>query len=292
MKKIFIILGLELLAFWNVWQWYALRVTSGSEEEWWGLLAIVAGIYFLFRGRRILTTANLMIPAGFILTYAATFHFLPPILRAGIAVITLAVTLNILLRGKSLNPASIGLFLLSLPLIPSLQFYLGYPLRVVVGAVTAPLLQLSGLAVQREGTCLVWNTATISIDAPCSGIKMLWAGYFLAFVLAEYFRLNFIRTVLLTLATLPVLILGNIFRATALFYLEARIVTLPDFLNPDNVHAYIGIVAFALTALGIVYIAQFIKHFSPKKSYAKCQTIYLRLPLSLRNSVAQDQRRS
>ena len=279
MKKILMILGLELLAFWNVWQWYVLRLTSGSEEEWWGLLAIATGIYFLWRDRRISTITNLMIPAGLILTYTATFHFLPPILRAGIAVITLAVTLNILLQGKLLNPANIGLFLLSLPVIPSLQFYLGYPLRVVVGAVTAPLLQLSGIAVQREGTCLVWNATTISIDAPCSGIKMLWAGYFLAFVLAEFFRLNFVRTLILTLATLLVLIIGNIFRATALFYLEARIISLPDFLNPYNVHAYIGIVAFALTALGILSIAQFIQHFSPKKIVCKTPN-YLSSPVS------------
>ena len=272
------ILGLELLAFWNVWEWYALRLTSGGEEEWWGLLAIAAGIYFLFRDRRISPATNLMIPAGLILTYAATFHFLPPIIRAGIAVIALAVTLNILLRGKSLNPANIGLFLLSLPVIPSLQFYMGYPLRVIVGAFTAPLLQLSGLAVQREGTCLVWNSATISIDAPCSGIKMLWAGYFLAFVLAEFFRLNFMRTLMLTLATLPILILGNIFRATALFYLEARIITLPEYLNPDNVHAYIGIVAFALTALVIVYTTNFIQHFSPKKIVCETQN-YLSSPV-------------
>lgn len=259
------ILGLELLAFWNVWQWYALRLKSGGEEDIWGLLAVAAGIYFLYRKRQILTNANLMIPAGFILVYATTFHFLPPIIRAGIAVMTIAMTLGILFTGKFWSTANIGLFLLSLPVIPSLQFYLGYPLRVVVGAVTAPLLQLSGLAVQREGTCLVWNSATISIDAPCSGIKMLWAGYFLAFVLAEFFRLNLVRTLMLTLATLPVLILGNIFRATALFYLEARIIRLPDYLNPDSIHAYIGIVAFALTATAIVYAANFIQHFSPKK---------------------------
>jgi exosortase/archaeosortase family protein len=292
MKKNVLILGLEALAFWDVWQWYALRLTSGSEEDRWGLLAIGAGIYFLWRERRISITTNLMIPAGFILTYAATFHFLSPIFRAGIAIVTLAITLSILLHGKWLNAANTGLFLLSLPVIPSLQFYLGYPLRVVVGAVTAPLLQLSGLAVQREGTCLVWNATTISIDAPCSGVKMLWAGYFLVFVLAEFFRLNFVRTLMLALVTLPVLILGNIFRATALFYLEAHIVTLPDYLNPDSTHAYIGIVAFSLTALGILYVAQFIQHFSPKKSYAKRQTIYLRLSYSRRNSVAQDQRRS
>lgn len=279
MKKIFMILGLELLAFWNVWQWYALRLTSGSEEDRWGMLAITVGIYFLWRDRRTSTATNLIIPAGFILLYAATFHFLPPIIRAGIAVIAFAITLNILLRGRSLNLANIGLFLLSLPVIPSLQFYLGYPLRVVVGAVTAPLLQLSGLAVQREGTCLVWNSATISIDAPCSGIKMLWAGYFLTFVLAEFFRLNFVRTLMLTLATLPVLILGNIFRATALFYLEARIITLPDYLNPDSIHAYIGVVSFALTAAAIVYAANFIQHFSPKKIVCKTPN-YLSSPAS------------
>jgi exosortase/archaeosortase family protein len=265
MKKIFLILGLELLAFWNVWQWYALRLNSGAEEDGWGLLSVAVAIYFLLREQQNLKKANLLIPAGFIFTYAATFHFLPPIFRAGIAVLTIGITLSLLHSGKLLSAANTGLFLLSLPVIPTLQFYLGYPLRVFVGALTAPLLQLSGLAVEREGTCLVWNATTISIDAPCSGIKMLWAGYFLTFVLAGFFRLNFLRTLSVTFAVLPLIILGNIFRATALFYLEARIITLPDFLNPDSVHAYIGIVAFICTAIGIVGTTNFIQHFSSKK---------------------------
>jgi hypothetical protein len=54
------------------------------------------------------------------------------------------------------------------------------PLRVIVGVATAFLLQMQGLDVWREGVCLHFGEKLIWIDAPCSGIKMLWFGFFLA----------------------------------------------------------------------------------------------------------------
>ncbi|WP_034923523.1 archaeosortase/exosortase family protein, partial [Candidatus Accumulibacter vicinus] len=61
----------------------------------------------------------------------------------------------------------------------SLQFYGGYPLRVLAGSLAVALLQLNGLAVERAGAVLLWDGRQIAIDAPCSGLRMLWAGAYL-----------------------------------------------------------------------------------------------------------------
>jgi hypothetical protein len=92
----------------------------------------------------------------------------------------LTFTLSVWCFGKTFYVGLWSLLLLSLPSVASLEFFLGYPLRVLVGEATAFLLQMQGLDVWREGVCLHFGEKLIWIDAPCSGIKMLWFGLFLA----------------------------------------------------------------------------------------------------------------
>jgi exosortase/archaeosortase family protein len=133
------------------------------------------------------------------------------------------LTLGSLSFGRPFHMGMLGLMSLSLPLIPTLQFYGGYPLRVLVASVAAPLIRLGGFAVIQEGTCLNWDGQLIWIDAPCSGVRMLWTGLYLACTLAYLSRLGFFRTLLVLAFAFPAIILGNIFRAVALFYLEAGV---------------------------------------------------------------------
>jgi exosortase/archaeosortase family protein len=128
-----------------------------------------------------------------------------------------------------------------------LQFYLGYPLRVIAGDLSAFMLRMNGIAVAREGAMLAWQGQLVSIDAPCSGVKMLWAGLLLASALAAAGRLTAPRTgAALTLAIVAV-VAANALRATALFYMEAGIVHLPA-----SAHGAIGIVSFAAAGAGIL----------------------------------------
>jgi exosortase/archaeosortase family protein len=173
---------------------------------------------------------------------------------------------------KSLPPAIAGLLLLALPTIPLLQFYLGYPLRVLVGAVTAPLLQFAGLSVIREGTGLQWNGQLIAIDAPCSGIRMLWAGLFLLCAGAWFYRLSARKTIVAALLALVVIVGGNMLRASALFYLEAEILPLPSFIHPNVAHNGVGIVTFVITAIGIVASAQWLQRMQP---YHRLSSLWL-----------------
>ncbi len=254
MKRAAVILPLQLLAFWPVWRWYAARVT-GSIDETWGLLALSTGVLFFWwkKSRPHETETNLLWPTLLVLTYALTYTLLPPLLRATLAFTAIACTISSLRLGTSFHPGALGLFYLSLPVTASLQFYGGYPLRVIVAGAAAPLLQLGGFAVIREGTCLNWGGQLIWVDAPCSGIRMLWAGLYLTCTLACFYQLRPLKTLFaLTLASFAI-IFGNVFRAIALFYIEAGIVEAPSWT-----HDYAGVVAFAIVAIGILIGVQWI----------------------------------
>ena len=80
--------------------------------------------------------------------------------------------------------AVIALFVLSLPLIASLQFYAGYPLRAMTAEGATQLLNLFGFDVARSGVAMSWEGRTILVDAPCSWVRMLWTASFLACALA------------------------------------------------------------------------------------------------------------
>jgi exosortase/archaeosortase family protein len=250
MKRVLLIVGIQALAFWEVWTWYVSRAVYSWDQPW-GLLAFVAAFVFLFASRKPLPhdERSLLLPSFLIIAYVATYFMLPPLFRALIAFTALASTLSSLRFGKSFHPGLFGLFYLSLPALPTLQFFGGYPLRVVVAELTAPILRIGGFAVVPEGTCLNWAGQLIWIDAPCSGIKMLWVGMFLTFVLLCMYELPVLKAALLVVPAFVVIVGANVFRAVALFYLEAGVLHLPSWG-----HNYAGVIAFVLEAAGIVGI--------------------------------------
>lgn len=250
MKRLLFIVGLQLVAFWDVWRWYVSRAVYSWDQPW-GLLALIAAFAFLFAAKNPLPRddRSLVLPTVLIVFYCASYSFFPPLARAAIAFTALTFTLTSLRFGKYFHAGLFGLFALSLPAIPTIQFFGGYPMRVVVAQLTAPILRLGGFMVMPEGTCLNWAGKLIWIDAPCSGIKMLWVGMFLTFVLLCLYELPLLKTILLMPLVFAVIIAANVFRAVALFYLEAGVLQMPSWG-----HEYAGIVAFVLQAGGIVSI--------------------------------------
>src|ERR1044071_2191061 len=198
MKRALLILGIQVIAFWDVWRWYVSRAVYSWDQPW-GVLALLAAIAFLVASREPWpqTERSLLLPTLLVIFYAATYFPFGPLFRALIAFTALAVTLSSLRFGKSFHAGLFGLFYLSLPALPTLQFFGGYPLRVVVAELTAPILRIGGFAVVPEGTCLNWAGQLIWIDAPCSGIKMLWVGMFLTFVLLCLYELPVLKAALL-----------------------------------------------------------------------------------------------
>lgn len=255
-SKIVLIL-LQIVAIWSVWRWYVLRLSS-SNDEFYGILALMAIAVLSFKFRvKDSSITNFKFIAASIAIYAISFPFLPPLLRAVIAVTSLTLTISGWLFGKRFHFGIWSLFLLSLPIIASMQFYLGFPLRVLVGEATAFFLKLNGLSVFREGVCLHFGEQLIWIDAPCSGIKMLWAGFFLTGLLITIYEFRLIKSLAAFVLAFGIILLGNIFRATGLFYLETEIIKLPNFA-----HEAVGVSAFILTCAGIVLAVLKLRNFA------------------------------
>lgn len=234
------------LAVWPVWRWYAMRTIDGSDEPC-GLLALgtLAVIWWRDRDGFELRETHFIGPALLLVVYALTFHLVTPLPRAMIA----AAAFGSLLRGRT-AVAQLGLLALSLPVIATVQFYLGYPLRLLAAEGSALVLRALNFAVTREGSCLHWRGETIMVDAPCSGVRMLWFGLYLAAAVACWSRLDHRRAVVAFVGAFLLVIVANVFRATALFFKETGIVALPEWT-----HAAIGLVLFASAALLIVRLA-------------------------------------
>lgn len=254
------LVSLQVLAFWSVWRWLLQRALASTEDAW-GLCALATCVAFIVWRRRsfVVTRFSLVCGALFAVVYAIGYGNLTPLTRASIAMLSLGCTLSFV-KDRQRNVVHwqvgiTGLLLLSLPVIASLQFYGGYPLRRLVASVAAPLLRLNGYAVVADGACLQWGEQLIWIDAPCSGVRMLWAGLFLACAICSYFDLRAGKTLLATIAATLIILAGNIMRAVALFYLEAGIVQ----GAPSWLHEGIGVVSFAFVACAIVGVCHLLQ---------------------------------
>ena len=201
---------------------------------------------------------GLLLPASLVLVYAVAYPFVLPLVRACLAMTALGCTLSVWRFGRRFHPGLLGLMYLSLPVVPTLQFYGGYPLRALVAGAVAPLLRLGGYAVVQEGACLNWAGRLIWVDAPCSGVRMLWVGLFLACALACLYGLRPAATLLTIAAACVAIISGNVLRAAALFYVEAGVVEAPAWA-----HEYVGVVAFAGVALIVLAAARGIRKVTP-----------------------------
>ncbi len=243
---------LQSIAFWPVWRWYAQRMLDGSDEPW-GIFALATALAIVaYQGiPRTLSVRAMGVATSLALVYVMGYAVLPPLVRAAPAVLALSVTLAAS-GGRTQQPGIAGLLLLSLPLIASLQFFGGFPIRAVTAWISSHILGLFGIDVRPQGTLLYWLGEVIAVDAPCAGIKMLWTALYLNFALAAWRELGFFATWLSTSFTLFCVFVGNVLRATLLFFTESGLVV--D--APEGTHSAIGLALFAPVAAAVYLFHQ------------------------------------
>lgn len=229
-------LGLAL-AFWPVWRWYGLRLNDGSDEPM-GLAALATAGWFLWQSRdRIGIDRSSLLAATFgLIGYGIAFPWLSPLPRAVVALVVIALAFRLVKAG----PGICLLLMLSLPVIATAQFYLGWPLRWITAVGSEALLQLGFSELSREGTVIWWRDTPVNVDAPCSGVRMLWTGFFMHAVLLAKHRTTWGRAVWLTALVMLLILAANVVRATLLFFKESGALDLPEWT-----HAAIGLVVFA-----------------------------------------------
>jgi len=243
-------LALLAVALWPTWWWMAQRMADGSDDPL-GVLALAALGAVLWQHRLRLRAAprlgfQVAALAGAVLT-TALHNQLPDLLVALMGLLSLAAGLIAFLPASVATAPVWGLSILSLPLLASLQFYAGFPLRVVTAEASRWLLAVAH-TVERSGSSLVVDGQLIIVDAPCSGVQMAWLGYFTACAVALAVGRNN-RSFLLRLPVVGVLVLlGNVLRNTMLVALQASGTHVPGWT-----HDAVGLVVLAAVCTGIAW---------------------------------------
>jgi exosortase/archaeosortase family protein len=241
---------LPLLLFWDAWRLLAGRF--GDQSSFWPLV-LVALVVATPAVRRIAAGHGEPVPlvplCGLLVCYIVAVLAAPALVECAIAVVGSVLICRTAAGGRMAKAPLAGLALLALPVLPSLDFYLAYPMRLVCAWLAAMLLRLNGIQIGLEGVALKWNGSLLLFDAACSGIRMLWACLFLVsgIALAAGFRpLLYARAIAIAFV---LAIAGNAVRAASLFYVENGFV---ERLHGPAGHEAVGILAFLLLGLAAV----------------------------------------
>lgn len=163
------------LASWPTLAWYATRMSEGVGDDRCGLVALGLAIAFALTER---TSPPRPVRGGavalVVLAYAVVARFAAPLFGAGALVV--AVVMLARAQGSTIarRPAWIVMCALALPILASVQFYCGYPLRTCASSIAAQVLSIAGIDAVADGTVLVVRGARVFVDEPCSGVKTLW----------------------------------------------------------------------------------------------------------------------
>ncbi len=243
-------LALQTLALWPHGAYLIERALDGSDDPL-GLFALAAaGLLVARQARQLRLSPRLgWLSASILLGLGANVAWVlaaPALLAGMLAAGALSAALAAWWpAGRPLAPLA-GLLLLALPLIASLQFYVGWPLRVFTAELSSWGLQVAGLEAARSGASMLVNGRLVIVDAPCSGVQMAWFGYFAACASAAWTGLadgRFVRRLpLVGAAVLAV----NVLRNSVLVALEAR----PEGLS-SVAHQAIGLVCLAAVCVAV-----------------------------------------
>ena len=240
------------LALWPHWRWAAARLADGSDDPL-GLaaLAVLLACVVRFAPRLRREPAPVWLAAAVLLTSLATVLdlFAPALVAALVAALAVAAALAAFVPvGTPVLPLA-GLAALALPVVSSLQFYAGFPLRVVTAEASTVLLEGFGFVASREGSAMLVDGRLIVVDAPCSGVQMVWMAWFCACAIACWRGLPD-RAFAKRLAFIGIIVLaGNIVRNSVLVGLEAR-----GSSSPAWQHEAIGAVVLALVCAAVAWL--------------------------------------
>lgn len=243
------------VATWDSWRWFVQRVGATPEEALsFGIAALV--LLGLALKRAATQGGAFAVPVGpvaaLLVLHAAASVWAPSIGAAAVAATALLYVLYRAAFGVSPPPAFFGLVALTMPVLPSLQFVLGYPMRIVSASLTVWLLQAQGVPIARDGTFVTVGGEMVQFDAPCSGVSMLWALVLLVLMAGLSARSGALRLAGMLVLAVAAAIVCNVLRVGSLLFAEAAL----QARLSDTLHEGIGIVAFALSAAVLVGVLQ------------------------------------
>lgn len=238
--------------FWDSWRLLAGRFGDGLSALPLALVGLAVALPALRRIRAGEAEPVPVAPLSAALAlYVAASLWGPVLISAGVAVVATMLLCRTVAGAQLARAPLAGFGLLALPVLPSLDFYLAYPMRLAGAALAAAMLRLNGLAVAVDGVALSWNGSLLLFDSACSGIRMLWASFFLVSAIGLAAGFGPLRYAVALAVALLLAVAGNAVRAASLFYVENGFV---ERLQGPVGHEAVGILSFLMLAVAIVYL--------------------------------------
>lgn len=272
MKIRVIAIAFGLAAFWPLLTWYCCRLSDGSEDSLCLLALLTAVLLALMdHGKSAVENGSVDHSQSWILlslllgAYILLAHQAPNLVLAIVMVLTMWLLVGGLRARVTGTPAFLGFLLLSLPVVSSLNFFLGYPLRLAVTHMVTGFLSVYGVSANVSGTSLSIAGHDVNIDAPCSGVHYLWFSAYLSLLLAYAERASFTRTTMMLLVAAMAAFAGNVCRALVLSILVG--LGHSSLADEPLIHQGTGTVCFFLTG-GLILLGTrlFVKESPKKKS--------------------------
>ena len=170
--------------------------------------------------------------------------------------------------GFRLNWLPIFMLAIIAPLTRQLVFVWSFPIRMELGAYAGKALNAVGFSVEVMGNTVFLNGAEFSVDAACTGLKMISIALVFGLFILGYFekeqnrRMNFISVGVFLLGILMLTLLANFSRLLALIIFH---------IAPENIlHEAMGLAALLLYVLlpafviGKYYVDTFGKEYLKK----------------------------
>jgi exosortase/archaeosortase family protein len=249
--------SLLLSAFWPVWVWYVQRYFDRSDEPL-GAFALITFLILIFLRRE---KANTSIPATFelitgiisLVCYSATFCIAPKAVQGVFALTALGIFLPRILSKHRLHICDWILLYMTLPVVSTLNFYLGYPARFLIAHLASWVLWLCHYPVSVAGVSIFANGQYLEVDPPCGGIKILWFMIFLASALAGLFKFDWKNTLRIITISITLAIIGNPLRIALLYILQVNGILQGEMEH--WIHIGTGLSVYSIVMLLLILIA-------------------------------------
>jgi exosortase/archaeosortase family protein len=243
------------LAFWDAW--FALVARADSLETAGPLVLVAAALAAPVCARLLRSQALQPIPIApliaLTMAYAIAAIWAPPLVRIAIAVIAILLTLHMAGGAGAPRAPFVGLVVLALPVLPSLEFYTAYPMRIVSAAITVRLLDVQGINAIQDGVALRVGERLFEFDAPCAGVRMLWAGCFLVSAAAFLHGFGWARYSATLIFAVIAMVFANAVRAASLVHVEGGALPIA---TGDWLHSGVGVTAFSMAAVAMLAVIE------------------------------------
>jgi exosortase/archaeosortase family protein len=248
-------LALHVLALWPHGVYLVERAFDGSDDPL-GVMALLAcAALVAWQRQRLRLSPHLgwlvSAMALALIANGAWWAGAPALASVLFAALSLACALMAWWPADRARAPLLGLIVLTLPWLATLQFYLGWPLRVATAQLSAWGLQLAGFAAERSGASMLVNGQLVIVDAPCSGVQMAWFAHFTACACAAFGSLGDRHFMQRAPWVGAIVLAGNVLRNSVLVALESR----PRGLAPVW-HQTIGLVVLGLVCASVWALVQ------------------------------------